>query len=411
LWTTNCRILTVQATKWGMIPRDAQTAHQALEWLRAGEKFDMAILDMQMPGMDGVMLASEIRKLPDMTTLPLVLLTSMGVRTENPEFSRVSFASCLTKPLKPTQLLETLMRVVSGNTPVAKMTTATAKLDPGLAARLPLRVLLCDDNAINQKVALRLLQQMGYKADVAANGVQALARIDAQPYDLVFMDVMMPEMDGLEATQAIRYRQKDPARHPNYKGTIVIVAMTASAMSGDRDKCITAGMDDYLSKPVRPEDVRAIIERWGDKAGSQDVNSTASAAGTVAAPAVEFPADAPVDMERFKELTDGSTAGMKELAGMYVDQTTGQLQQLRVAITAQNHADVRRIAHSCAGASATCGMTKLVPHLREMERQGHDGRLTDAADRCRQADQEFERIRGFFAAQFGIGAAELAAQA
>src|SRR4029077_20887271 len=115
------------------------------------------------------------------------------------------------------------------------------------AARLPLRVLLCDDNTINQKVALRLLQQMGYRGDLAANGLEALAALERQPYDLVFMDVMMPEMGGLEATRIIRQRQKQPAQFPHYKTSIVVVAMTASAMQGDREKCLESGMDDYIA--------------------------------------------------------------------------------------------------------------------------------------------------------------------
>ncbi|MSU59052.1 MAG: response regulator [Pedosphaera sp.] len=400
---TNCRILSVQAGKWGMTARDAQSAEQALAWLRAGEKFDLAILDMQMPGMDGLMLASEIRKLPGAAAMPLVLLTSMGVRTDNPEFAQVAFASCLTKPIKPGQLLETLVRAASGAKPVAQMSTATNKLDPGLAARLPMRILLCDDNAINQKVALRLLQQMGYRADVAVHGVEALARLEAQPYDLVFMDVMMPEMDGLEATREIRRRQRQPERHPNFKSPIIIVAMTASAMQGDRDKCIKSGMDDYLAKPVRLEDVRAVLERWGTKLGN--VVPAVEAAGAQITAVAETPGNAaeaaPVDLERFKELTDGSEAGMKELADMYLNQTKGQLEQLHAAVQAQQHAEVRRLAHSCVGASATCGMTQLVPHLRELERQGYEGKLTNAADLCGEATREVERIKTFFAAHLG----------
>ena len=214
---TNCRILTLQTAKWGMIPRETQNAAQALEWLRAGETFDLAILDMQMPSMDGVMLALEIRKLPQAATLPLVLLTSMGVHSDHPDFARAAFAGCLTKPIKPAQLYEVLVRAVSGSKPAPPQAPAAAKLDPTLAARLPLRVLLCDDNTINQKVALRLLQQMGYRADLAANGVEALAALDRQPYDLIFMDVMMPEMNGLEATRLIRERQGQPDRFPHYK--------------------------------------------------------------------------------------------------------------------------------------------------------------------------------------------------
>ena len=196
--------------------------------------------------------------------MPLVLLTSMGVRTDSPEFASAAFASCLTKPIKPAQLHEVLRpRSLRRQARRPAKPRAGAKLDPTLASRLPLRVLLCDDNVINQKVALRLLQQMGYRADIAANGVEALAALDRQPYDLIFMDVMMPEMDGLEATRLIRERQKQPAQFPNYKSPIIIVAMTASAMQGDREKCLAAGMDDYVAKPVRLEDVRTIVERWG----------------------------------------------------------------------------------------------------------------------------------------------------
>ena len=275
---TNCRILALQVGKWGIKARTAPSGAQALEFLRAGETFDLAMLDMQMPGMDGLMLAREIRKLPNLGNLPLVLLTSMGVRTDNPEFVAAGFAACLTKPVKPAQLFESLVRIVSGVRTAPKPTRTPGKLDPTLASRLPLRVLLCDDNLINQKVATRLLQQMGYRSTIAGNGVEALAAIERAPFDLVFMDVMMPEMDGLEATQQIRARQRNRAQNPNFKSPMIIVAMTASAMPGDRDKCLAAGMDDYLSKPVRPEDVRTIVERWGPNAtASEPATSTDSA--------------------------------------------------------------------------------------------------------------------------------------
>src|SRR5262249_4402067 len=166
----------------------------------------------------------------------------------------------LTKPIKPAQLHQALQRIVSGHKPSGAKAATKQKLDPTLAQRLPLRVLLCDDNAINQKVALRLLQQMGYQADLAANGLEALDALDRQAYDLVFMDVMMPEMGGLEATRLIRERQKQRSEFPNYKPSIIVVAMTANAMQGDREKCLAAGMDDYIAKPVRLEDMRTIVE-------------------------------------------------------------------------------------------------------------------------------------------------------
>ena len=398
---TNCRILTLQTRKWGMVPRHTHDGKQALEWLKASERFDLAILDMQMPGMDGLMLASEIRKLPQCGTLPLILLTSMGVKSSQPELTNAFFAGCLTKPVKPAQLQQVLLRVVSGAKP-AKKPPVSSKLDPSLAQRLPLRVLLCDDNAINQKVASRLLQQMGYRPDLAGNGAEALAALDRQAYDLIFMDVMMPEMSGFEATSIIRERQQLAAKHPNYQSKIVIVAMTANAMQGDREKCLEVGMDDYVAKPVRPEDVRKIIELWGERilqdhskevAPSVDNGATTPAA-TLQAQESNSDED-PVDMDRLLEFTDGSADNLRELVMLYLTQTTEQFDKLQVAVTDGNAAEVRRVAHSCAGASATCGMRHLVPLLRELERQGREGKLTTAGNVFEQADREFKRIRLF----------------
>ena len=394
---TNCRILALQVGKWGIKARTAPSGAQALEFLRAGETFDLAMLDMQMPGMDGLMLAREIRKLPNLGNLPLVLLTSMGVRADNPEFVAAGFAACLTKPVKPAQLFESLVRIISGVRTAPKPTRTPGKLDPTLASRLPLRVLLCDDNLINQKVATRLLQQMGYLSTIAGNGVEALAAIERAPFDLVFMDVMMPEMDGLEATQQIRARQKNRAQHPNFKSPMIIVAMTASAMTGDRDKCLAAGMDDYLSKPVRPEDVRIIVERWGPNATASEPATATDSAITSAKmltktqmPMNDLP---PIDLDRLHEFTEGNPENLTELVTLYVQQTTGQLAQLEVAVKAGNAPDIRRLAHSCAGASATCGMLRIVVPLRELERQSSEGKLTQTPELCAQTIKEFESIR------------------
>jgi len=394
---TNCRILALQTGKWGINARTASSGAQALEYLRAGEVFDLVLLDMQMPGMDGLMLAHEIRKLPKLGDLPLVLLTSMGVRTDSPEFVAAGFATCLTKPVKPAQLSETLVRIVSGVRIAIRPTRTPGKLDPTLARRLPLRVLLCDDNLINQKVATRLLQQMGYRPTLAGNGIEALAAIEHEPFDLVFMDVMMPEMDGLEATRQIRARQQNRAEHPQFKSPIVIVAMTASAMPGDRDNCLAAGMDDYLAKPVRPEDVRAIVERWGPTvtAGAAAImtdsaTSTAKMMTNINKPMNELP---PVDMDRLHEFTEGNPENLTELVTLYLQQTTQQLKQLDDAVKANNAPEVRRLAHSCAGASATCGMRRIVVPLRDLEQQSSEGKLAQAAGLYAQTFQEFELIR------------------
>jgi CheY-like chemotaxis protein len=265
-----------------------------------------------------------------------------------------------------------------------------------------LRVLLCDDNVINQKVALRLLQQMGYRADLAANGLQALAALDKQSYDLIFMDVMMPEMGGLEATAAIRERQLQPATFPNYKSPIIIVAMTANAMQGDREKCLAAGMDDYLAKPVRLEDIRSIVERWGSAAGSTETAGETAARTQGAAKAANgtpgAAEEAPVEMERLLDFTDGNPDNLRELVTLYLTQTSQQMEQMAAAVQAGDAQEVRRLAHSCAGASATCGVRRLVPLLRDLEHQGADGKLTTAPEVCQQAAREFDRIRAFLEA-------------
>jgi GAF domain-containing protein/CheY-like chemotaxis protein len=251
---TNRRILNLQTRDWGMMVRETASPKEALEWLRKGDPFDIVILDLQMPEMDGLALAEEIRKLRDELALPMILFSSIG-RREMPA-TEVHFAAFLHKPLKQSALFDTLIDVLgmeSGRVQAARPAVSPT-LDESLAERLPLRILLTEDNAVNQKLALRLLQMMGYRADVAGNGIEALEAVDRQQYDVILMDVQMPEMDGLEATRQICKRI--PAlRRPH------IIAMTANAMAGDREACLAAGMNDYISKPIRPEELAAALSK------------------------------------------------------------------------------------------------------------------------------------------------------
>jgi len=198
---------------------------------------------MHMPEMDGIALARQIRALR--STLPLVLFSSLGRREVG--LGESLFDAYLAKPIRQSQLFDTLVNVLADQAaPRVAPTPIKAQLDPGQAARHPLRILLAEDNVVNQKLALRLLHQMGYRADLASNGIEAVESVQRQNYDVVLMDVQMPEMDGLEASRQINARLKPNAR-PR------IVAMTANAMQGDREMCIAAGMDDYLTKPIRVE--------------------------------------------------------------------------------------------------------------------------------------------------------------
>jgi len=393
---TTCRILTTQTAQWGMVSRGAHSAEQALAWLQAGERFDVALIDMQMPAMDGLALTAAIRKLSGSMMMPIVILAPVGKHCNSPEIAATAPTGCLTKPIKPAQLHDALLNIVSGTAPSAQKKPTVLKLDPKLSERLPLRVLLCDDNAINQKVASRLLAQMGYQPDLAGNGLEALAALEKKKYDMIFMDVQMPEMDGLEATRIIRERQHDKSRFPNYNGHIIIVAMTASAMPGDRDKCISAGMDDYLAKPVRPEDMRGVVERWASVSNKANAPITSQTETATEMPDSNFESPKPpVDMERLLDFSDGSVDNLRELITLYLTQTTEQLDQLSAAAKVGSAPEVRRLAHSCAGASSTCGMTRIVPLLRELERQGEEKQLVNAVDLCRQARAEFDCIREF----------------
>ena len=244
---TNRRILALQARAWGMDARDSASPAQALQWLRDGEAFDLAIVDMQMPEMDGVALAQQMQRLRP--ALPRVLFSSLG-RREAAGADGTLFAAQLGKPLHQSALFDTLMSLLANAPAPRSAASAKPALDAGMAARHPLRILLAEDNAVNQKLALRLLAQMGYRADVASNGIEAIECVQRQPYDLVLMDVQMPEMDGLEASRRITARWPR-AERPR------IVAMTANAMAGDREVCLAAGMDDYLTKPIR---VDALVE-------------------------------------------------------------------------------------------------------------------------------------------------------
>jgi CheY-like chemotaxis protein len=267
-----------------------------------------------------------------------------------------------------------------------------------------LRILLVDDNDINQKVAARILHQIGYQPDLAENGSAALEALDKDNYDLLFMDLMMPEMDGLEATRIIRERQKQPAHHPHFARRIIIVAMTAHAMQSDRDKCLAAGMDDYLAKPIRPADIRGMIEKWALPEASVAPVQTAPAP-----PGNANAAEAPVDMARLHEMTDRNAENLREIIELYCRQTNQQFAQLQAAIAANQPAEVRRVAHSCAGSSVTLGMNQLGMLMRRLEKEGAAGTLTEAARICEDARQEYHTVKLYLAAQPGLAATMAAA--
>ena len=260
---TNRRILVAQTTKWGMVPRETGYPSEALKWLADGEAFDIILSDLLMPEMDGVEFASRASKADGAAKPPpIVILSSVGVRDRD----ETQLAGWLAKPVKPSALHDTIATILLGGVVSQPMPVAAAQPDGNAGAPLgerhPLRILLAEDNAVNQKLALRLLSQMSYGAEVAEDGQQAIDALERDDYDVVLMDVQMPELDGLEATRRIR------AQWPDRQ--LRIVAMTANAMAGDREACLAAGMDDYISKPIRPADLTAALERVQSAADKPD---------------------------------------------------------------------------------------------------------------------------------------------
>ena len=253
---TNRNILTQQTASLNMLPTRVQSGEEALELLKTDDKFDLAILDYQMPTMDGVMLAEEIRKIPERKQLPFILLSSYGLHEKN--INPSLFTATLTKPIKFSHLQNALINILTKNKEPVKSqrNISSMQFDTSIGQQYPLKILLAEDNKVNQKVALRFLEKLGYCADVAFNGLEVLDALNRQFYDLVLMDIQMPDMDGEEATIEIR-RSYLPNHQPR------IIAMTANALKSDHDKYITSGMDDFILKPFKIEElVRALIESF-----------------------------------------------------------------------------------------------------------------------------------------------------
>jgi PAS domain S-box-containing protein len=248
---TSRRILSTLAAKWEMQAVVEESGANALARLREPNGIDFALLDMQMPEMDGVMLAEEIRRLPGLEPLPLILLSSIGRQpaADQPGL----FAAVLTKPIKPSQLFDAIAKVFGSVS--REGAQATEAPTPAPSPVQTERILVAEDNPVNQKVALHMLARLGYRADTAANGLEVLAALERQDYDVILMDVQMPEMDGLEATRRIRASQSAQKVRP------WIVALTANAMEGDRELSTEAGMDDYITKPIKASELAAALQR------------------------------------------------------------------------------------------------------------------------------------------------------
>jgi CheY-like chemotaxis protein len=253
---TSRRILTGWLEKFGVRATAVATGPEALELLRQDNNFDAAILDFQMPETDGLAIAESIRELSGRDSLKLLLLTSVHLRVGDPRAAAVRVSASIYKPIRPRQLLDALNQSFDRRLTSERKAPATLVFDATFASRYPLRILVADDNRVNQKVASSFLEKLGYHVEVVGDGLEVLRALERKSYDIVFLDIHMPEMDGYEAARQIQKRW--PAENRPR-----IIAMTGNAMQGDRQRCLESGMDDYIAKPVRIEDLRAALERWG----------------------------------------------------------------------------------------------------------------------------------------------------
>ena len=395
---TNRRVLSLQAKSWGMECEAAESGDQALRLLRAGHRFDVAVLDMQMPVMDGIQLGGEIRRLHDYDDMPLVMLTSLGRREQAAD--AVGFAAFLHKPSKSSSLYNALVGVLDRHAEPQPVTSAPG-LDPNMASRHPLRILLAEDNAVNQKVAISMLARMGYTCEIANNGHEAVLAVQATRYDVVLMDVLMPEMDGMEASQAIR-ALAGLAVQPR------IIAMTANAMAGDREACLRAGMNDYVSKPVRMQELVAallLVPASSDGAPSASVRTAGAAPRHDVKPATSVSlgrtaiTDAANEEDAealLSELRDtiGEQADslLPELSGLFQTEGPQLLDAIHHAIDHADHQQLAASAHTLKSSSASLGSQDL-PHLCErLEILGRTGTTIGAAEQITSLDEGYARF-------------------
>ncbi|MDR3575774.1 MAG: PAS domain S-box protein [Anaerolineaceae bacterium] len=416
---TNRQILTHQLERFALLPTAAPSGSEALELIHQGNLFDIAILDLQMPEMDGLTLAKEIRKELPGNEIPMILLSSLGYQDSGTE--NVKFSAYLTKPVKPSILYDVLVGIVSKNeSPVMNYKGSSKRYDHEFGKRHPLRILLAEDNLINQKVALSILEKIGYRADVVSNGLEALDALHRQSYDVILMDGQMPEMDGEQATIQIR-RNWPTEQQPH------IIAMTANAMQGDRERYLAIGMDDYVSKPIRIEElIRAlgesqpIIIHKNDELVLADTPNAgevliASASGSVIPQItpdhgqdtlsidndrsknnLSLGGDRAVDpkaLNEFEEMMgeDGSEL-VKTLVNLYITDSPNLITDMRKSVVGKDTELLGRTAHTLKGNSNQMGAYTLAALCFDLEKIGKVKSTEGAGALIDRIECEFARV-------------------
>ena len=414
-----CQVLKGQTQSWNIRTETTTSATEALNMLRrakaAGDSFDLVFLDKEMPETDGLTLAHTIKADADISQTGIILLVSIFDQTvaENAQ-STIGVDAFLEKPIRHSWLSDCLIKVqghFGSERKTEDRTVKSMKAESSSPVEWDsgsVRLLLAEDNSINQRVAIGQLGHLGYRADIASNGLQVLEAIDRTDYDIILMDCQMPEMDGFEATKKIRQREMEQNRNSVSKNSVHIIAMTANAMRGDREKCLEAGMNDYLSKPVYEFHLEEALARWkkvteqkrqpvetGTKEQPLENKEPSGKSITPSSDLSTSPNEAPVQLERLRSACFGDSSKMQELIGLYLSQADQLLKKIGSAIKEESPDDIEYAAHKLAGASSTCGMASIGASLREIERKGRDSEFCEADAMFKQACDQLKEIKDF----------------
>ncbi len=380
---TNRRILQEMLTGWHMVPAVHASGPAALEEMHrrsaAGEPFEVVLLDCMMPEMDGFTVAEQIQRHPKLTGAAVIMLSSSGQPTDAGRCRELGIAVSLLKPVKQSELLDAILSALGR---LAAQTLRPLPILPRPTGRRGLQILLAEDNVVNQRFAVRLLEKAGHRVIVAGDGREALALLgidppaSTPPFDLVLMDVQMPEMGGFETTARIRAWEKKVG------GRLPIIALTAHAMKGDRERCLTAGMDGYISKPIHPPDLWQAIDTVLPPAAARDDLPKA-------------PPAAVVDREALLARIGGDMELLRELVGLYRADYPRLLAEIQAAVRANDADRLRRAAHTLKASAGTFGAEQVCAAAKRLEAMGRDGTLAGAAEAgaaLEEALRQFEPV-------------------
>jgi CheY-like chemotaxis protein/HPt (histidine-containing phosphotransfer) domain-containing protein len=378
---TNRRILEEVLTQWRMQPTAVAGARAALEAMaaaqRAGRPYPLILLDASMPGMDGFELAERIQKSPRLARASIMMLSSGARPGDRARCFELGISAYLTKPVKQSDLMDTIMGVLGSRLSKTRKRPGAVAEHPPKAARSR-RVLVAEDNAVNQQVAVGMLERAGHQATVAANGREVLAHLERGAFDVVLMDVQMPEMDGLEATAAIRERERATGGH------LPIVALTAHAMKGDAERCLEAGMDAYLAKPLQPRELAAAIESV--------LGATGSPAPASREPGLPPASPGVFDLARLLERVGGDRNALAELVRIFRADSPKQVGQIRKAVQKSDPAALRAAAHALKGAVSNFAAPPATEAAQRLQKMGDAGRLEGAGAALEQLEREIDAL-------------------